>query len=266
MTAPPPIIDSHTHLDSPEFEMDREEIISRGRAAGIIAFISIGAGGEGGLTSARNVVKLSEKYSDVFASVGVHPHHGSTSLGDLSELKALAKHPKVVAIGETGLDFFRDWCPKDDQYRWFRAQIELALEVDKPIIIHSRSAAEECLSVLKEMNAGKVGGVFHCYSEDAEFAKKLAQINFLVSFPGSVTFKKAEALRHAAREIPLSQIMVETDAPYMAPEPNRGKRCESAFVIETAKRIALERKIEYSEFAKAVTENSKKFFKLKNLD
>lgn len=255
-------IDSHTHLDSSEFAADLEDIIERARNAGVTGFVTIGAGGEGGLTSARNAVKLAEKYPFVWAAVGVHPHHGLSPMTDLSELKELAKHPRVVAIGETGLDFYRDWCPKENQYSWFKAQIDIALEVKKPIIIHSREAANECLALLSEMGASKVGGVFHCYSEDAEFAKKLAAINFMVSFPGSLTFKKAEALRNAARDIPLSQIMLETDAPYMAPEPYRGKRCESAFMIETAKRLAQAKGVLFEECAKAVLKNTKDFFKI----
>jgi len=258
----PQLIDSHTHLDSSDFSHDLDDIFERARNAGVAGFVTVGAGGDGGLTSARNAVALAKAHGDVWASVGVHPHHGETPF-DLTELKALASEERVVAIGETGLDFYRDWCPVDLQYLWFRAQVELALEVKKPIIIHSRNAAEECFKVLVELGAEKVGGVFHCYSEDAAFAKRLRSINFLVSFPGSVTFKKSEALREAVKNIPVDQIMVETDAPYMAPEPYRGKRCESAYVVETAKKIAAVKGMEYAEFARIATETTRNFFKIR---
>jgi TatD DNase family protein len=180
----------------------------------------------------------------------------------MARVRALAIHPRVVAIGETGLDFFRDRAPRDAQEAWFRGHIELALELKKPIIIHSRDAGKECLQILQEMGASKVGGVFHCFSEDAAFAEKLRDINFLISIPGNVTFKKAEAMRQAVAGTPISQIMVETDAPYLSPEPNRGKRCESAFMVETARCIAKVKGIELEEVAAVTTQNALRLFKL----
>ena len=251
--------DSHTHLDSKEFDTDRDEVVARAHEAGVTRLITIGA--SDGLTSARTVTGLTEKYSGVWASVGVHPQDASIPL-DVAPLRELASHPKVVAIGETGLDFFKEWSPRESQFLWFRAQVELALSVKKPIVIHSRNAGEECIKLLEEMGAKEVGGVFHCFAENEHFAARLAKINFLVSFPGTLTFKKAENVRAVAKAVPLSQIMIETDAPYMAPEPNRGKRCESAFVVETAKTLAKIKELSVEEIAAITSANATRLFKL----
>lgn len=254
------LVDSHTHLTAEEFDADREDVINRALAAGITRIITIGAGYKS--ESAEKAISLAEKYPNIWASVGVHPNDAETDFGFLERLKQLATHPKVVAIGETGLDFYRDWAAPDLQDKWFRLQIELALEVKKPIIIHSRNAGPQCFEVLKETGALKVGGVFHCFSEDTAFAEKLIDINFIISIPGSVTFKKADALREVVKNIPLSRIMVETDAPYIAPVPHRGKRCETSFMVETAKAIAEIKGISLDEVATATTNTAKKFYKL----
>lgn len=254
------LIDSHVHLDSKDYQIDFEQVLERARQAGIYHLISIGAGDS--LESAKRVIKLAKQYSFISCSVGVHPHDAATEF-DPKELERLAQDPSVIAIGETGLDFFRDWAPREKQFECFKTQIELALKVKKPLIIHSRQAGAECLALLEQYNAKSVGGVFHCFSEDAEFAAKLRQINFRVSFPGSLTFKKATALREIAREIPLEQILLETDGPYMAPEPHRGKRCESAFMLETAKVLATLKGLALEELAKQTSRNTIELFKLK---
>lgn len=253
------LIDSHTHLTAHDFDTDRAEVIARAHAAGISTMITIGAGY--GAESAHAALKLAEAELSVYASVGIHPNDASTPF-DPELLRPLAKHPKVVAIGETGLDFYRNHSSREDQERWFRHQIELALEVKKPIVIHSREAGSDCLKILGEYPVAQVGGVFHCFAEDAAFAEKLRAINFLISIPGSVTFKNAETVRQVAREVPLSQIMVETDAPFLAPHPLRGKRNESAYMVETAKRIAAERNISFEELAAQTSENARKLFQL----
>ena len=212
--------DSHTHLDSEEFDADREQVIERAQKAGVTRILSVGA--SDGFESAKRVIALVEKYPFIWASAGIHPHDAETEFNP-DYLDELLTHPKVRAVGETGLDFFRDWSPRDLQEKWFRAQIKAAKKVSKPLIIHSREAGNECLAILQEEEAKTVGGVFHCYAEDATFAEKLRKINFLVSFPGTITFKKADNVREAASNIPLEQIMIETDAPYMAPVPYRGK-------------------------------------------
>lgn len=249
--------DSHTHLDAEAFKEDQNAVIERAVAAGVRRIVTIGA--SDGFKSAERAIALAERHSFIWASAGIHPHDAKTPI-DVGVLEQFLLHPRVVAVGETGLDYFKDWSPRDLQDRWFRTQIEVALSVKKPLIIHSREAAEDCIKILRSYQAERVGGVFHCYSEDADFAKKLKEINFLVSIPGSVTFKKADKLRLAAKEIPLEQIMIETDAPYLAPEPHRGKRCETSQIIETARAIAKEKELQLEEIAAITTKTACKFF------
>lgn len=253
------LFDTHTHLDAPDFDTDRAAVIQRARDAGVTRIVTVGAGY--GLESASKALAIAESHDFIWSSAGLHPHDVATP-ARIEDLRAIASSKKVVAIGETGLDFYRDWSPRDLQDKWFRAQIGLALELGKPLIIHSRQAGAECLAILRELGAAAVGGVFHCYSEDQHFAEELRRINFMVSFPGSVTFKKADALRAIVREIPIEQIMVETDAPYLAPEPYRGKRCESSYVVETAKAIAAARGLTFEQVASQTTENALKFFRI----
>ena len=259
-TKAPKLIDSHTHLDNEQFEGEVEQILARAKQAGISHLVTIGAGG-GGYQSAYNAVALSETYSEVWASIGVHPHDTDMPL-DLAPLEELHTKSKVVAIGETGLDYFRDWAPVDKQREWFAAQIAFAKKVKLPLIIHSREAGEECFKTLADANAAEIGGVFHCFAEDDIFAARLREMNFLVSFPGTVTFKKADELRERVKKIPLEQMMVETDAPYMAPTPYRGKRCESAYVVETAKMIAEVKNIAFEELAETTTATAKRFYNI----
>lgn len=251
--------DSHTHLDSPEFDMDREEVIKRAYDRGVHYILNVGSGY--GSKSAEQAIRLAGQYDFIWASTGIHPHDAETDM-DPEKLKEFAQHEKVVAVGETGLDFFKNWSPFDLQEKWFRIQIDIALAVNKPLIIHSREAGEKCISILKEYNISSIGGVFHCYPENAVFAEKLHEINFKVSFPGTLTFKKAEKVREAAREIPLEQILIETDAPYMAPVPHRGKRCESSFVADTAAMLAEVKNLPLEEVARATTRNAKELFRI----
>jgi len=251
------LVDSHTHLDAEAFNEDRDAVIERAVNAGVTRLITIGAGR--GIDSARAAVALAANNAHIWATVGIHPHDTGADLA-LPEIETLASHPRVVAIGETGLDFFRDWAPVDKQHRYFEKQIELALRVKKPLIIHSRDAGSQCLEILQRLGAAQVGGVFHCYSEDAAFAQTLRTMNFLVSFPGALTFKKSTATREICKNIPLDQIMVETDAPYLAPEPYRGKRCESSFVVETARCLATVHGIPFEEVARITTANALRLF------
>ncbi|NLF24291.1 MAG: TatD family hydrolase [Deltaproteobacteria bacterium] len=247
------LFDTHTHLDAPEFDHDREAVIARARAAGVRYFLTVGVGG--GLDSARRILPIIATHDFIWGSVGVHPHNAAIPL-DIEALNELASHPKIVAIGETGLDFFHDHCPHERQELWFRAQIELALRLKKPLIIHSRNAGPTCLRILKEMHADQIGGVFHCFSEDQSFAAELFEINFRLSVPGTVTFKKAETLREVIRSAPLHQILLETDAPYLAPVPYRGKRCESAYMVETAKMVADLKGLPLEELAAQTSANA----------
>lgn len=251
------IIDSHIHLIAKDYQNNLESFLEEAEKAGVIAHICVGAGM--GAESASLAVKLAEKYDCIFAAVGIHPLDAQEGIS-FNEIKDLATHPKVVAIGETGLDFYYQKDTAEIQYSLFKKHIELANSVNKPLIIHSRMAAAECLDTLQECQALK--GVFHCYSEDTEFAKKLQAMNFKVSFPGVITFKNAEATRQAAAVIPLEQIMLETDAPFLAPVPYRGKLCRPAYIAETAKKFAEIRQMTTKECNKIIAQNTIDFFKL----
>lgn len=252
------LIDTHCHLDSSDFDLDREQIVERALRSGVRKLICVGA--RDGFESNSQTLAVSEQFESVWATVGLHPNDATIAV-DCGKLKELARASKVVAIGETGLDFYRDSAPTELQEAWFRAQIQLARELHLPLVIHSRNSARRCLDILVEMGAGSIGGVFHCFSEDAEFAQQLREINFLVSITGIVTFPKADALREALKSIPLSQVMVETDAPYLSPVPNRGKRCESAYVVDTARALAKLYDISFDEIAQITSQNAIQLFK-----
>lgn len=259
-----PLIDTHIHLGALDFEGDLADVIARANAVGVVAFVCIGAGY--GKHSIEAALRISEGSEIVFAAIGVHPQ--DTELAEIfGTVEGFANDEKVVAIGETGLDYYRGHTNRDQQQELFRKHIRLAVKCKKPLIIHSRngetlSAAKDCLSILRDEGADRVGGVFHCYSEDSNFAESLRELNFLVSFPGIITFKKATSAQIAAREIPLSQIMVETDAPFLAPEPFRGKRCESAFMEKTARKLAAIKEISYEEICRETSLNAVRLFRL----
>jgi TatD DNase family protein len=250
------LVDTHCHLPYLEHK-PLVEVFSDARAVNVKKMVCIGA--SDGIKSAFDAVSLAEQHDFIWASVGVHPH----SAGDyqsIDELRELATHERVVAIGETGLDYFKEWSPFEDQRKLFRNTVEFAVELGKPIIIHCRDARSETYETLKSLGAEKVGGVFHCYGETAEFAKQLRDMNFLVSLPGTLTFKKAEKLRNEVAQIPLEQIMLETDCPYMAPEPFRGKPSEPMHVYQIALRLAEIKGITLEEVAKITTENAYRLF------
>lgn len=250
------LIDTHCHLTNYSDE-EVQQILARAKSKHVTRVICIGA--SEGLDSAVRAIELAERFENVWATVGIHPHDAGKEL-DFTKLVKLSQHKKVVAIGETGLDFFRDWAPVDKQYELFQQTIKLALEVNKPLIIHSRDAAEQTIAELEKLSATQVGGVFHCYSETAEIAKRLNQMNFLVSFTGNITFKKAVEFRAEVAAIPLTQIMLETDTPYMAPEPFRGSKSEPAHVYEIAKKIAEVHGVTIEQVAETTTATARKFF------
>ncbi len=254
----PRIIDTHVHLDAETYDVDRVEVLTRARAAGIEKFICVGAGY--GIMSASRAIALAERHTDIYASAGIHPHDAADTF-DRQTLKQLAHHPRCVAIGETGLDFVKSEAPTEKQKEAFQFQIELALETTKPLIIHARGAARDCLEMLRPYQ-GKLRAVFHCYSEDEHFARELAALNFLISIPGFITFKKSEETRRIVSQIPLSQIMLETDGPYIAPEPFRGKRCESAWMVETAKAIAACHATTLEHVAQVTSQTANDFFRI----
>ncbi len=252
------LIDTHCHLTLLT-HLSTEEALQNAASRLVTRVICVGS--VQGIKSAPEAVSLAQKHANVWAAIGIHPHDAG-DFTSLDQIRHLAEHPRVVAIGETGLDFFRDWSPRENQQSLFESSVELAKECGKPLIIHCREALEETISILQRLKAEQVGGVFHCYAGDVEFAKKLRDINFLVSFPGSLTFKKAQVLQETAAHIPLDQIMLETDCPYMAPEPYRGKPSEPAHVHEIAQKLAQLKDLTFEEVATATSANAERLFRL----
>ena len=219
----PLLVDSHAHLDGGQYANDRDETIQRAHENGISHILTIGCD----LESSAASVALASKHENLYAAVGVHPHD-ATEINDksLQQLQQLLARPKVVALGEIGLDFFRDRSPRDIQRNAFRQQIRLAREVGKPIIVHDRDAHDEVLQILEEENAAEIGGVLHCFSGDVSMAKKCLEMGFYLSFPGTITYPKNDAAREVVKAVPIDRMLVETDCPYLSPQKFRGKRNE----------------------------------------
>lgn len=257
-------VDSHCHIDGEAFDADRDEIVERAKAAGVKAMLTVGTGNphEGEIERA---VKVAERYENVFASVGVHPHDAKL-YGDEAEalLIELTKREKTVAWGEIGLDFYYDHSPRDVQTEVFRRQIRIAKDLDLPIIIHSREADAETVEILTEECSRDdfPGGVMHCFGGSKETAQAMLDIGFYISFAGNVTFKKAENLREATQIVPLERLLIETDCPFLAPVPNRGKRNEPSFVVHTAEFLSDFYKINLETLAAATTQNFYKLFRI----
>jgi TatD DNase family protein len=255
------LVDTHCHLDPSYFPAGPDDVMARAHAAGVVGFVVIGVGND--LAPARAAVALAKRLPDrVGASVGIHPHD-AVSLDDaaLAELTALAADPAVVAVGEIGLDYHYDHSPRDVQRRTFARLVALAREVKKPIVVHTREAAEDTLALLASEGARDVGGVIHCFSEDRPFAERALDLGFDLSFSGIVTFKTATSVHEVAAWAPLDRVLVETDSPYLAPVPMRGKPCEPAFVAHTARRVAELRGIPLEELAAATTINAERRFR-----
>ena len=254
------LVDSHCHLDPEYFPSGPDEVMTRARAAGVAGFIVIGVGRD--LAPARAAVALAERVPDrVAAAVGVHPHDAITLDAPLyDELAQLANRPEVVAVGEIGLDYHYDHSPRETQRAVFARLIGLAREVKKPIVIHTREAPSDTIEILRSEGARDVGGVIHCFSEDRPFAEKALDLGFDVSFSGIVTFKNAASVHEVARWAPLDRILIETDSPYLAPVPLRGKPCEPAYLVLTAKRVADLRGLSVDAVARATRENTARRF------
>ncbi|MCL4148159.1 UNVERIFIED_CONTAM: hypothetical protein GTU68_014759 [Idotea baltica] len=236
-----------------------DNVLSDAATAGVSHMICIGAAD--GFDSATRAIKFAEGNANIFASVGLHPHDAAEGR-EVEQFLEQAQHEKVVAVGECGLDFFRDWSPVVEQERVFIESIALAKQVKKPLIIHCRDAHPEAIEILEKHKASEVGGVFHCYAQSAEFAAKLADMGFLISLTGILTFNAAKEMQAEVAKIPLEQIMLETDCPYMAPTPYRGKPSEPAHVLEIAKKLADIKEVSLKEVAKITTANAKRLFKL----
>ena len=260
------LVDSHCHIDVEQFDADRDEVIQRATDAGVKMMLVIGTGEATNFDNFQRVVDLAEKHENIYASIGVHPHDAKTFDAESEKrLIDLAKSSqKIIAWGEIGLDFYYDHSPREIQFEVFRRQINIARELDLPIIIHSRDADEETVEVLtEECSYAGFRGIMHCFGGTSKMAQKLMKIGFMISFAGNVTFKKAENLRDAARVVPLDKLLIETDCPYLTPIPFRGKRNEPMYVAETAKFLAGFYGIEVEKLANQTTQNFIDFFKIR---
>ncbi|OHW61448.1 putative deoxyribonuclease YcfH [Andreesenia angusta] len=251
------LIDSHAHLDGSQFDEDRDELIAKLSEAGVEMVINPGANME----SSREIVELVKAHSIVYGAVGVHPHDTVDMVdSDIEELRTLARREKIVAIGEIGLDYYYDHSPREVQKQRFREQIALAKELDLPIIVHERDAAQDVFDIISSEADGKLRGVIHCYSGSAEMAREYIKLGFYISFAGPVTFKNAKKPKEVAAEIPLEHLLVETDSPYMAPVPYRGKRNDPSYVRYIAETIAELKGISYEQVAEQTNRNAKQLF------
>lgn len=252
------LFDSHAHIDNVRFTDDRDEVIKRAQDNGISGIINAGACME----SSVNSIRLAEQYDLIYAAVGVHPHDAKEiKPGDYEQLAEWTKHHKVVAIGEIGLDYYYDLSPREVQQEAFIAQIDVARQTGMPIIIHDRDAHGDVLRIVKKEAKG-LTGVFHCYSGSMEMMREVIALGFYVAFGGSVTFKNAAKLPAIAAAVPLDKLLLETDCPYLAPEPRRGRRNEPGNVRYVAEYIAELRQIELEVLAEATTNNVKRLFKI----
>jgi TatD DNase family protein len=261
-------IDSHAHLDGKQFDIDREEVITRARDAGVRTMVAIGNGD--GPADVDCGIRLAEKYDFIYATLGIHPHEAR--LADdaaYHKMERLAEHPKVIAWGEIGLDYFYDHSPRDVQKTVFIRQIELAASAKLPIVIHCRpsegsdDAWNDCLALLRDIWAPKgLGGILHCFTGTWPQAKSAVDLGFLISFAGNITFPKAQQIRDTALEVPLDRMLIETDSPYLAPVPHRSKRNEPVFVKETARKLGELRGLTAEEIGQQTSRNFYNFFKL----
>jgi len=256
------LVDSHAHLQWVSFNRDRKEVIGRAREFGVKYIVNIGFD----VDSSRKAVELAERYEGLYATVGVHPHNASQFSDDaLNELRRLSRHAKVVAVGEIGLDYYRNRSPRNTQKRVFEAQLGLAEELGLPVVVHDREAHMEILEILSGFE-GSLEGVIHCFSGSREMAERCVRYGFYISFAGPVTFPNSRRLQVIARWIDLSKILLETDSPWLAPQERRGKRNEPAFLPFIAKKIAKLKGIPVDELGEATTRNAKDFFQLKQID
>lgn len=256
----PMFFDSHAHIDGEKFDRDRDLVLARAKANGIDLIMNPGAD----FASSVRAVELAQQHEMIYAAVGIHPHDAST-LDDslLLMIEALTKKPKVQAIGEIGLDFHYDFSPRDVQRHWFREQLRLAKRLNLPVIIHDREANQETFDTLREEKSFETGVLMHCYSGSGELAKQYVKLGGYISIAGPVTFKNSRKLIEVVEAVPLDRLMIETDAPYLTPEPFRGKRNESMYVKYVCEKIAQIKGIELEEAAAATMANAKTYFRIK---
>ena len=259
MNAPLELFDTHAHLHFPEFDADREAMLHRARAAGVRRMVTIGTDAD----TTRAAIAIAEREGDVWATAGVHPHDaGETDDVALAEVERLAGNPRVVAIGEIGLDFFRNLSPRDAQGRVFRRFIALARRLRKPVVVHCREAHAEVLSILSEERAAEVGGIMHCFSGDVEIARRCLDLGLVISLAGPVTYPNARALPDVARFVPADGLVVETDCPFLPPQGYRGKRNEPAYLALTAMRVAELRGESLETLARRTSDNARRLLRV----
>ena len=249
------LVDSHCHLDSAEFDADRDEVVQRAIDAGVEHMVAIGTGN--GPPDLEAGVRLADKYPAFYATAGIHPHDAAKAHpDDLRRLEQLLSHPKVIAVGEIGLDYHYDFSPRDVQQSIFIEQMAIAATARKPIVIHTREAWEDTIALIeKHWTPSGLSGIMHCFSGGPHEAQRALALGFYLSFGGIVTFPKALDIQEAARQAPADRVLVETDAPYLAPVPKRGKRNEPALMVHTAQKLAALRGIAYDELSRVTTEN-----------
>jgi TatD DNase family protein len=261
-------IDSHAHLEMEQFNSDREQMLTRAREAGIEKIVAIGSGtGPGSLDCG---IQLAEQHEHIYATIGIHPHEAELATeADFQELEQLAKRPKVIAWGEIGLDYFYDHSPREVQQQVFLKQMELARAARLPIVIHCRpsdkseNAWDDCLQMMEQnWRSSALGGILHCFTGNWSHAQRALDLGFMISFAGNMTFPKAQPIRDVAKEVPLERILIETDSPFLAPVPHRGKRNEPAFVKEVARQLGEIRGLSTEESGRQTAANFDKFFKL----
>jgi len=251
-------IDSHAHLEMSPFDRDRDQVVRRAKDADVEIIVTVGTTVE----DCRKALEITNRYPGIYAVIGIHPHEVKDIKRETYDsLREMAKHEKVVAYGEIGLDFFRNLSPRGIQIQRFREQLELAGELNLPVVIHDRDAHRETMNLLKDWK-GSRGGIIHCFSGDYPMAKQCIDLGFYISIPGTVTFEKNEKLRSIVRDLPLESLLVETDCPYLTPNPFRGKRNEPAYVVHTAKKIAEIKGKPVEEVAAVMTANTKRIFNI----
>jgi TatD DNase family protein len=255
----PYLVDSHAHLDFRQFSRDRDEVLQRAQDSGVKLIINIGCD----LQSSQKSIELAEKYSLVYAVVGIHPHDAARVPANyLQELKALAGHPKVVALGEMGLDFYRDRSPRAVQKKIFQQQLKLAREINLPVVIHDRDAHGEILEIMEGEGLPAQGGVMHCFSGDLELARRVLKLGLYVSIAGPVTYPRNHKLARVASWVPAEKLLVETDSPFLTPNPLRGKRNEPANVALVVEKVAALRDVPAEEIGRICLDNTKKLFSI----
>ncbi|MBI4313394.1 MAG: TatD family hydrolase [Candidatus Omnitrophica bacterium] len=253
------LIDTHCHLDDPQYEEGAPAVLARAQEAGVAGCVTIGTD----LSTSRQAIALALRHGGVFAAAGFHPHEAVNWTGEIGkQLGALAAHPRVVGIGEIGLDYYRNRSPRDIQQDVFRKMLQMALDRNLPVVIHCREAWADTLALIREVLKFPMRGVMHCFSGGPEELKTSLDLGFDVSFAGNITFKNAAALRDVALRVPMDRVVLETDAPYLTPEPHRGKRNEPAFMVHTARLFAQLRGLSAEEVALKTSANAARLFRL----